>query len=299
MAISGSNERGLGRQLNRVGERARGMMPKLGFKAPARTLSILIIVFWVVIAAIGPRLTPYTATEIDVDHMLQPPSASHLLGTDHLGRDVLTRVLLGSRSILILAPSAVLIALLLGTAIGLISGYYGGLVDESIMRFMDTLMAVPTLLLNLLMLVALGASLRNVILVLGIVYTPRIARVVRSSVLDLVTREFVAAARVRGESDIYIMVREILPNATGPITVEGATRLGYAIFAAASLGYLGMGVQPPSPDWGLMVSEARTYITFAPWTVAFPALAISSLVIAVNMLADTLRQGTARSFEEV
>jgi peptide/nickel transport system permease protein len=212
----------------------------------------------------------------------------YLFGTDQFGRDIFSRIIVGSRNILVLAASATALGLLLGITVGLIAGYYGGLLDEGLMRLTDVMMSFPSLLLALLILSTLGSSLINVIIGIAIVFTPRVARVVRSVVLGIRTQEFVDAARVRGESDLYIMAREILPNASSPIIVEGSIRISYAILLAAALGFLGLGIQPPAPDWGLQVSEGRNFILSAPWVVAFPALAIASLVVGANLLADGL-----------
>ena len=197
-------------------------------------------------------------------------------------------IIIGSRNILILATSATALGMILGITVGLIAGYYGGLLDEALMRLTDVMMSFPSLLLALLILSTLGSSLINVIIGIAIVFTPRVARVVRSVVLGIRTQEFVDAARVRGESDFYIMVREILPNASNPIIVESSIRISYAILLGAALGFLGLGVQPPAPDWGLQVSEGRRFILAAPWVVIFPSLAIASLVVGVNLLADGL-----------
>jgi peptide/nickel transport system permease protein len=194
----------------------------------------------------------------------------------------------GSRNILVLAAVSTSLGLALGVAVGLVAGYYGGMLDEGLMRLMDVMMSFPSLLLALLILSTLGPALINIIIGIAIVFMPRVARVIRSVVLDIKTKEFVDAARVRGETGIYIMLREILPNALGPIIVEGSIRTSYAILLGAALGFLGLGVQPPAPDWGLQISEGRNFILAAPWVVLFPSLAIASLVVGVNLLADGL-----------
>jgi peptide/nickel transport system permease protein len=207
-----------------------------------------------------------------------------------LGRDVFSRVVLGAGEIVRLAGLGTLLAALAGTALGLLSGYAGGLADEALMRLFDALLAMPALLLALLLLGTLGASENSVLLVIVVVYTPIVARVVRSVVLPVKTRGYVEAARLQGESLGRILFREILPAALPALAVEAALRFSYAIFLVASLGFLGIGVQPPSPNWGLMVSEARDRVTQTPWALYYPAGAISLLVIGVNLFADGLRR---------
>jgi peptide/nickel transport system permease protein len=266
---------------------AWGRLARL-WRFPTAVVGLIIVGTYALMALLGPLLAPYPYTEFHISDTLHPPSTQYLFGTDQFGRDIFSRVIVGSRNILVLATSATAFGLLLGITIGLIAGYYGGLLDEVLMRLMDVMMSFPSLLLALLILSMLGSALINVILGIAIVFMPRVARVVRSVVLGIKTREFVDAARVRGESGFYIMVREILPNATGPIIVEGSIRISYAILLGAALGFLGLGVQPPAPDWGLQVSEGRNFILAAPWVVAFPSLAIASLVVGVNLLADGL-----------
>ncbi|MEJ2291575.1 MAG: ABC transporter permease [Deinococcales bacterium] len=217
-------------------------------------------------------------------------SLRHLFGTDHLGRDVFSRVVAGDRDIFLLAGSGTLIAVVVGTLVGLLATYRGGWLEEVTYRFFDSLLAVPALLLALLLLGSLGPSRTSVLAVIAVAYTPIVARVVRSVVLDTKTKEYVLAARMQGESTAFILGREVLPSVLPALAVESALRFSYAIFLVASLGFLGVGVQPPNPDWGLMVSEARDFVYITPWTLTFPALAISLLVIGVNLLADGLKR---------
>jgi peptide/nickel transport system permease protein len=198
-------------------------------------------------------------------------------------------VILGAREILALSGLGTLIAVLAGIGIGLLSGYKGGWLDEILMRFFDSLLALPALLLALLLLGALGRSGSSVLVVIAVVYTPIVARVVRSVVLSVKSKEFVEAARLQGESLLRILFVEILPSVLPALAVEAALRFSYAIFLVASLGFLGVGVQPPSPNWGLMVKEARDFVNQVPWALYFPAGAISILVIGVNLLADGLK----------
>lgn len=256
--------------------------------SPTTLFGAGLLVIYLALALIGPLLAPYPDTEFHLADKLQGPSAAYLFGTDQYGRDILSRILVGTRGILILATSASGLGLLLGVAVGTVAAYYGGRIDEALMRLMDALMSFPSLLMAMLILAMAEPSLRNIILGIAIVFTPRVARVVRSVVLGLKSREYVEAARLRGESGPYIMVREILPNALGPIIVEGAIRVSYAVLLGASLGFLGLGVQPPAPDWGLMVSEARSFILIAPWMVLFPSLAVAGLVVGANLFSDGL-----------
>jgi peptide/nickel transport system permease protein len=257
---------------------------------PATLGGFAVVAFFLLLAAFGPLVAPYRYSEQALEERLQPPSGRHLLGTDQFGRDVLSRIIVGSRDVYVVAGSGTLLAVLLGSTLGLIAGYFGRAADELIMRLADVLLAVPPLLLAMLILFSLGPSRLNVILIVGFLYVPMVARVVRSVVLDLKTRQFVEAARLRGEGSLYIMFREILPNVLAPLAVEASMRFSYAIFLVASLGFLGLGVQPPAPDWGLMVGEARNFFSQAQWALLAPAGAIALLVVGVGFLSDGLRR---------
>jgi len=263
------------------------------FESKVTLVGIGIVVFWIVVAIVAPLIAPYAPNE-NVGKLNQAPSVQHLLGTDNLGRDVLSRLLYGSRPILILAPISVACAMAVGITLGLLSGYLGGMVDEVIMRVLDALMAFPTLLLYMIVIAAVGASSINVIVAITIGGTPGVARIVRGMVLDVRDREFVHAARLRGESRLYIMFGEILPNCLGPLIVDACLRIGYAAFAIGTLGFLGLGLPPPNPDWGRMVAEGRSWIVTAPWGVLFPSMAISSLVVGLNLFADGVKESAAR-----
>ncbi len=252
---------------------------------PALVGTILFLLF-LILAVIGPVVAPYGYREQNIAGRLKPPSADHLFGTDQYGRDVLSRVLVGTRGIFLLGGTGTLVAALIGITIGLFSGYYGGLWDEIVMRVLDIFLSFPSLLLALVLLSTIGPSTFNLILVVVVLYVPMLARVTRSMVLDLKTKEFVEAAKIRGEKNLYILFREILPNAMAPLLVEASMRFSYSIFLVASLGFLGLGVQPPSPDWGLQINEGRGWLGTAPWTLLFPAGAISLLVIATNLMTD-------------
>lgn len=257
---------------------------------PAMLLGCGIVGFFLLMAVIGPWVAPYSYTKQDLSNRLQPASASHWLGTDQFGRDIFSRLLVGSRDVFSIAGSGTIVAVLLGLTLGLLSGYFGGLLDEIAMRLMDILLSIPPLLLAMIILGTVGSSRLNVVLVVGFLYIPMVARVVRSVVLDIKTREYIEAAKVRGESSAYILFREILPNVLPPLAVEASMRFSYAIFLVASLGFLGLGVQPPSPDWGMMVSEARTFFNQAPWILLYPAATIALLVVGVAFMSDGLRR---------
>jgi peptide/nickel transport system permease protein len=249
----------------------------------------IILIFWIFDAVFWPLFVPHDPYAVDSLNELKGPSSVHWFGTDELGRDIFSRVLAGARSVLTIAPAATALGLLGGISIGLVAGYYRGLVDDALMRVVDALLAFPLIIIAVLVLTSLGPSALNVVLVIGIVFTPLIARTVRSTVLVEREREYVAAARLLGAPGPFIMAREILPNITGPIVVEGTIRLGYAIFTAATLAFLGLGIQPPSPDWGLTISQGRVYLQVAPWYVLFPALALATLVVALNLVSDGLK----------
>ncbi len=278
------------------------------FASKIAMVGLAIVLFWVFVAVFAPFLTPYTPLEQDWRAPNQGPSSAHILGTDELGRDLWSRLMYGARVVLVLMPISenlwipggtalwgVFIALLVGMTLGLLGGYYGGWIDEVIMRLLDAMMAVPIILLYMIIMAALGASAVNVVIAITIVGTPGIARLVRSLTLDIRTREYIRAAETRGENPWYIMFFEILPNARGPIIVDAMLRVGYAIFAMGTLGFLGLGIPPPSPDWGSMVSKGREFILAgSPWAALWPSVAIASLVVGLNLLADGLREESMR-----
>jgi peptide/nickel transport system permease protein len=272
------------------------------------TVGLFLVLFWVFVAIFAPLLTPYTPLEQDWKHPNIGPNSEHILGTDELGRDLWSRLIYGARVVLVVMPIGdnfwipggtaiwgVIVALFVGTSLGLISGYHGGWVDEITMRLLDAMMAVPIILLYMIIMAALGASAINVVLAMTIVGTPGIARLVRSLTLDIRTREYIRAAETRGESHWFIMFTEILPNARGPIIVDAMLRVGYAIFAMGTLGFLGLGIPPPSPDWGSMVAKGREFILAgSPWAALWPSIAIASLVVGLNLLADGIREESMR-----
>ncbi|NIO04128.1 MAG: ABC transporter permease subunit [Proteobacteria bacterium] len=278
------------------------------FASRIATIGLVIVLFWVFVAIFAPYLTPYTPLEQDWKAPNQGPSIAHILGTDELGRDLWSRLIYGARIVLVVMPISekfwipggtaiwgVSIALLVGTTLGLLGGFHGGWIDEIVMRLLDAMMAVPIILLYMIIMAALGASALNVVIAITIVGTPGIARLVRSLTLDIRTREYIRAAETRGENPWYIMFVEILPNARGPIIVDAMLRVGYAIFAMGTLGFLGLGIPPPSPDWGSMVAKGREFILAGSfWAALWPSLAIASLVVGLNLLADGLREESMR-----
>lgn len=260
------------------------------FRTPSSALGTTVVLLFIFLALVGPWLAPYGPTQQMARAARQAPSWRHWFGTDLLGRDVFSRIVHGTRSILSLTGLGALSAVLLGTLVGLLSGYRGGRFDEIVMRILDSLLAIPAMLLALVLLGAVGRSQTSVLAVIAVVYFPIVARVVRSEVLAVKSLDYIEAARLRGERLPYLLVREILPSVLPALSVEAALRFSYGIFLVASLGYLGVGVQPPTPDWGLMVREARTAVRLTPWALYFPAGAIALLIIGVNLTADGLKR---------
>lgn len=290
-----------------VADKIRAWLTLL-FASKTAVVGMLIVVFWVVTAFFAPYLTPYSPTEQDWKAPNQGPSYEHPLGTDELGRDLWSRLAYGARIVLVILPVSehfwipggtalwgVIASLFCGATLGLISGYRGGWIDEFIMRLLDAMMSIPIILLYLIIVAAIGASAVNVVIAITIVGTPGVARLVRGLTLDIRTRDYVRAAETRGETSMYILFVEILPNAKGPIIIDAMLRVGYAIFAMGTLGFLGLGLPPPSPDWGSMVAKGREFIlSGSPWASLWPSLAIASLVVGLNLLADGLREETMR-----
>lgn len=269
-------------------------MPKLSRRRGSRSATTLFfgtVLLLVLIAFVGisPALLAYDAETMSIDAILSPPSASHWAGTDHLGRDLLARVLLGGRSTLGLALVGAILGVGAGAVLGMIAGYKGGKIDLFLMRLCDALMALPSIILAMLVLIAVGNGPIAILLAIIAIFVPRSARIIRSATLNVVPREFVAAASIIGETQISILFREILPNIWPNILVEGCLRFSYAILIISSLGYLGIGIQPPTPDWGVMIADGTTYITVAPWMILGPSVGIVISVISVNLLGDLLQ----------
>jgi peptide/nickel transport system permease protein len=249
----------------------------------------VLLLWWIVCAVFGRSFSPYNPVNGSLLQFNLAPSGSHWFGTDSLGRDVLSRVIVGSRDILIIAPLATLLGTAVGTAVGLVQGYFGGVVDNVVGRIVDAVLALPVVIVAFLFVVAVGPSTLTLILVIGFVFALLIARTVRTAVLQERELDYIAAARLRNESGAHIMFVEILPNVSGPILVEFTVRLGYAIFAIATLSFLGFGIQPPTPDWGADIASSYQYLAAGYWwETLFPALAIASLVVAVNLIADSI-----------
>jgi peptide/nickel transport system permease protein len=252
-------------------------------------VGLFVIAALVVLALIGPWIAPYHPLIPDPIHSLQGPTWSHPFGTDSLGRDILSRIIYGSRISIVIGLIAVSISLIPGTLLGLLAGFYGKRVDESIMRIMDILLAFPTILLAIFITAILGPNLMNTMIAVGIVYIPHYARIVRSTVLSLKEQLFVQAVRSLGGSNLRIISRHIFPNTLAPIIVYATMGMGTAVLQAAALGFLGLGAQPPLPEWGAMLSEGRQYIQNAPHVAAFPGLSIFILVLGFNLFGDGLR----------
>jgi peptide/nickel transport system permease protein len=257
---------------------------------PTLAIGLAITCLILALAALAPLIAPYPYDEMSVLTRLKPPSAAHWLGTDDFGRDVLSRTLMGARLSLFMGFGATMICLALGVPIGLLSGYARGRLDELIMRAMDVLMSFPPILLGLLILAVTPPNLWKATVAVGVVYVPSIVRLTRSATLEIAQEEFILAARARGDGTWYILLREILPNAWPLLAVEAGLRATFAVLLGAALSFLGIGAQPPSSDWGLMISDARPFLETAPWIVLAPGIAMSVTVIGINLLGDGLRQ---------
>ena len=289
------------RQLAAIGQFLRELL-----RSPQSAIGTGIVLFFLVLALFGSAIAPYSANDQN-QPLREAPSRAYPFGTDSQGRDVMSRVILGTSSIFKTAGLGTLIAVVIGTFIGLLIGYQGGWLDELVGRLIDALLAMPALLIALVILGVLGnltfeeGSLQaflvdnSVLLVIALVYVPIVARVVRSKTLEIKTREFVQAAQIRGESRLYIVFREIFPSVIPALVVEASLRFSYAIFLVASLGFLGVAARPPSPDWGLMVNHARRLYSLTPWALEYPALAIALLVIGVNLMSDGIKRAVQKS----
>ena len=252
-------------------------------------LSLGIVLVAVLLAFLSPLLAPYDPTRADLNVVLHAPDVAHVMGTDDLGRDLLSRIIFGSRASLSAGVVSTGIALLIGTALGLLSGYFVGLLDLVIMRVMDALLAFPGLILALAITAALGPSLINAMIAIGIVGIPHFARLARGQVLTLRDLDYVISARSIGAGDRRILVSHIVPNMLTPIVVQASLSVAFAILTEASLSFLGLGVQPPTPSWGFMLNQGRDYIGQAPWLAVFPGVSIFLVVMAFNLLGDAIR----------
>ncbi|KJD46548.1 nickel transporter permease [Paenibacillus terrae] len=252
-------------------------------------VGLSIIIFFVIIALIAPWIAPFDYKAQNLVGRLQPPSAEHWFGTDDLGRDLLTRTLYGARISLWVGFLSVIGSMVVGTALGLVAGFYGKWADMIISRLFDILLAFPGILLAIAIVAILGPSLENALYAIAIVNVPTYGRLVRSKVLSVKTEEYITSARALGANNVRIILRYILPNSLTPIIVQGTLGIGTAIIEAAALGFLGLGAQPPQPEWGKMLSDSRQYIQNAPWTVIFPGISIMLTVLGFNLMGDGLR----------
>jgi peptide/nickel transport system permease protein len=256
---------------------------------PPALVGLVILAVLVVVAVLGPALAPYGVNAVDVDHLLEAPSGSHPFGTDELGRDVLSRVIVAARVSLLVAVVSVSLALVVGVSIGLVAGFYRGWVDNVFMRCMDVLFAFPVLLLAVAIVAVLGRGLVTAMVAIGVVYAPIFARVTRGSVLSVREQVFVRAAISIGASDRRIMRRHVLPNIAAPLIVQTSLSLAFAILSEAALSFLGLGIQPPQPSWGRMLYDGRGFVEDAWWLGFFPGAAIFLTVLAFNVVGDGLR----------
>lgn len=256
---------------------------------PAAMVGLIVIALLILVALVAPAIVPHPPNDQSFRIKLEPPGSTHLLGTDEFGRDVFSRVLIGTRVALGVGIFPVLIALVIGVTLGLAAGYYGRGVDQVIMRLIDVLLAFPWLLLAIGIMAVLGPGINNVVIAVAIVYIPAFARIVRGSVLSIKEKEYVEAARAMGQPDGVIMIKHVLANAWAPIIVLSTLSIGQAIIYAAGLSFIGLGTQPPNADWGVMLSSGREYLRDAPWLGFFPGFAILITVLAFNLFGDGLR----------
>lgn len=258
-------------------------------RSPQGAVGFVLVTILLLVAAFGPALAPNDPESFNFGARFAAPSAEFPFGTDWYGRDLFSRVLSGARSTVLLAVLATVIGTVAGALIGIVSGYLGGRADELMMRLTDAFMAIPSLLFALMILAVLGSSSVNAVVAIGIAFAPGMARIARSVTLQVRSSDYVAAARSRGESAAWIVLAEILPNVVAPVIVEATIRVAFAIMTLATLSFLGLGAQPPSPEWGLMIAEARDHLFRSPWPVVVPGAAIALVAIAFNLLGDGLR----------
>jgi peptide/nickel transport system permease protein len=264
-------------------------------ESPIGMVGLFLVLFWVLVAILAPVISPASPTAQDLDALLDPlPNANHWLGTDMQGRDIMARVIWGSRTVLSVAPVAVVVAYAVGIMLGLLAGYYRGWVDTVINRVSDIILSFPAIVLYIIVIMRFGPSAFNIILAVIFIASPQIMRIVRGMTLELREREYIAAAKMRGESAFYIMLVEILPNARGPLIVDACLRMGYTTIAIGVLGFLGLGLPPPTPDWGGMVKDSYALMSIYPHMSLFSAAAITSLVVGFSLLADGMREISMR-----
>jgi peptide/nickel transport system permease protein len=255
---------------------------------PSGSIGLVLVLCHLLMAIFAPLIVPFDYKAINANAMLMPPDAKYWLGTDQLGRDVLTRTMLGGQTALLVTTIATPLAVLWGGLLGVYLGLAGGRLDDLLMRVVDAFLALPWILKMLLMIVTFGAGINVLIPVLAFFYGIPVIRIARAAAHNVVARDFVNAARARGHSRFAIIRHEILPNVLDALMVEGAMRWSWMLLAFSSLSFLGFGVSPPTPDWGLMISDSRSFLAFAPWAAMAPVLALSSLIIGINLFADAL-----------
>jgi len=284
-------------QPDRIGFRRFFYSVGLLRESPAAMVGVSIVGFWVFVAIFADLITAYGPNQQDYLAFAQQPfSGAHWLGTDILGRDIWSRLAYGARSTLIIAPTAMVCAYFVGICMGMLAGYYGGWVDVVVSRVSDIILSFPLIILFIIIISVFGPSALNIIVAVTLAASPGIGRIVRGLVLDLRNLEYVSAAQIRGESGLYIMVVELLPNARGPLIVDACLRMGYTVITIGILGFLGLGLPPPNPDWGGMVADSSTMVTVPgmAYMSILPSIAVSSLVIGFNLLADGLREISLR-----
>ncbi|MBM3571210.1 MAG: ABC transporter permease [Alphaproteobacteria bacterium] len=257
-------------------------------RRPSGAIGLFLVVAHVAIALLGPLFVPHDYKAVDASLMLSPPTAAHWLGTDQLGRDILTRTLLGGRQALLITSVATPVAVIWGGLLGILLGLIGGRLDDIVMRLVDAFLSLPWILKMLLMIVTFGSGIGVLIPTLAFFYGIPVIRIVRAAAHNVVARDFVQSARARGHSRAAIMRRELLPNVLDAVMVEGAMRWSWMLLAFSSLSFLGFGVSPPTPDWGLMIADSRNFMSIAPWAGLAPVIALSSLIIGINLTADAL-----------
>ena len=255
---------------------------------PSGAIGLSLVVFHVLLALTSPLYVPYDFKTMNSMLMRMPPSSEHWLGTDHLGRDVLTRVLLGGREALLVTGVATPIAVVWGGFMGILFGLVGGRIDEVLMRVVDAFLSLPWILKMLVLIVTFGSGIEVLIPTLAFFYGIPVIRIARAATHDVVARDFISADKARGHGRMTIIRRELVPNVLDTLMVEGAMRWSWMLLAFSSLSFLGFGVSPPTPDWGLMIADARGFMSFAPWGVLGPVIALSSLIIGINLTADAL-----------
>jgi peptide/nickel transport system permease protein len=260
-------------------------------RSPAATIGAGILLFWALVALFAPLIAPWDPTAIDFAALAdRSPSAAHPFGTDATGRDLLSRLIWGARTTYVVVPLSIGSAFVIGGTAGMLAGWYGGWVDIVVSRIGDVMLSFPALVLYIILITSFGPSLLNIVIAVTLAYAPGVARLMRGQVLAVKQRDFVAAARAGGESGPYIMAVEILPNVGGPLVVDLCLRAGYTVILIGTLGFLGLGLPPPTPDWGGMVVEGVNFLAVSPLMTLLPAAAVTSVVVACNLMADGLRE---------